>query len=73
MLVTHVIFKNSIDNCTDTIFTFETDMENNDVENTNAEVTQTIKHVIVWVLRTGGRCLDVSSSLSNTLDCPIKL
>ena len=38
MLVTHVIFKNSIDNCTDTIFTFETDMENNDVENTNAKV-----------------------------------
>ena len=38
MLVTHVIFKNSIDNCADIIFTFETDMENNDVENTNAKV-----------------------------------
>ena len=50
MLVTHVTFKNSIDNFKDIIFTFESDMENNDVENSNAEVTQTMKHVIVWVL-----------------------
>ena len=58
MLVTHVIFKNSIDNFTDIIFTFETDMENNDVENTNAEVTRTMKHVIILVLRTGFDPLD---------------
>ena len=70
MLVTHVIFINSMDNCADIIFTFETDMENNDVENTNAEVTRTIKHVIIWVLRTGFGPLDRSWMLVRVLATP---